>query len=43
LEGIGEDDPNEEAMLRGSREDTDDWHFVPEALKRGVEVRAGRP
>jgi hypothetical protein len=31
-------------MLRGNREDTDDRHFVPEALKGGVEVmRASRP
>ena len=38
-----EDDP-EEGLLRGIREDGDDLRgFVPEALKGGVEVRAGRP
>ena len=43
LERIGEDDPDEEAFLRGIWEEGDDRHFVVEALKDGVEVRAGRP
>jgi hypothetical protein len=43
LEGIGEDDPDEEDLLRGIREDGDDEGFGPEALEGGVEVRAGRP
>ena len=39
-----EDDPDEEGLLRGIRKDGDDLRgFVPEALKSGVEVRAGRP
>jgi hypothetical protein len=43
-ERIGEDDPNEEEFLRGVWEEGDDLRgFVPEALKGGVEVRAGRP
>ena len=42
-ERIGEDDPDEEALLRGNREEGDDRDFVLEALKGGVEVRAGRP
>ena len=44
LERIREDDPEEEGLLRGNREEGDDLRgFVPEALKGGVEVRAGRP
>ena len=43
-ERIGEDDPEEEGFLRGLREDGDDHRgFVSEALKGGVDVRAGRP
>ncbi len=39
-----EDDPDEEGLLRGIREEGDDLRgFVLEALKGGVEVRAGRP
>ena len=40
---IGEDDPHEEEFLRGIWEEGDDRDFVLEALKGGVEVRAGRP
>jgi len=43
LERIGEDDPHGEGFLRGIREEGDERGFVPEALKDGVEVRAGRP
>jgi hypothetical protein len=43
LERIGEDAPDEEAFLRGIWEEGDDRGFVLEALKGGVEVRAGRP
>ena len=43
-ERIGEDDPDEEDFLRGLREDGDDHRgFASEALKGGVDVRAGRP
>jgi hypothetical protein len=42
LERIGEDDPNEEEFSRGVWEDGDDRGFVLEAIKGGVEVRAGR-
>ena len=42
-ERIGEDDPDEEALLRGNWEEGDDWEVVLEALRGGVEVRAGRP
>ena len=44
LERIGEDDLHEEEFLRGVWEDGDDRRgFVLEALKGGVDVRAGRP
>ena len=43
LERIGEDDPHEEDFLRGIWEEGDDRGFVLEALKDGVDVRAGRP
>jgi hypothetical protein len=43
LERIGEDDPDEEASLRGLWEEGDERGFVLEALKDGVEVRTGRP
>jgi hypothetical protein len=43
LERIGEDDPDEEDFLRGIWEEGDDRGFVLEALKDGVDVRAGRP
>jgi hypothetical protein len=43
LERIGEDDPHEEDFLRGTWEEGDERAFVLEALKDGVEVRAGRP
>jgi hypothetical protein len=43
-EKIGEDDdPDEEEFLRGIWEEGNDRDFVLEALKDGVEVRAGRP
>jgi hypothetical protein len=42
-EGIGEDEPDGEGLLRGVREYGDDRGFVPEALKCGVDVRTGRP
>ena len=42
-ESIGEDDPAEEASLRGLWEEGDDRDFVLEMLKGGVEVRTGRP
>ena len=40
---VEDDDPDEEGLLRGIREEGDDRHFVVEALKGGVEVRTGRP
>ncbi len=43
MERIGEDDPDEEDFLRGIWEIGDNRGFVLEALKGGVEVRAGRP
>ncbi len=43
LERIGEDDPDEEGLLRGIWEEDDDRDFVLEALKGGVEVRARGP
>ena len=43
LERIGEDDPDEEAFLRGVWEEGDDRGFVLETLKGGVDARAGRP
>ena len=43
LERIVEDDPHEEASLRGLWEEGDDRDFVLEALKDEVEVRVGRP
>jgi hypothetical protein len=43
LERVGEDDPDEEGLLRGIWEGDDDRGFVLETLKGGVEVRAGRP
>ncbi len=43
MEGIEEDDPDEEDFLRGVWEEGDDRGFVLEALKGGVEVRTGRP
>jgi hypothetical protein len=42
-ERLGEDDPDEEGFLRRAWEEGDDRAFVLEALKGGVEVRAGRP
>ena len=42
-ERIGEDDPHGECFLGGIREEGDERGFVLEALKGGVEVRAGRP
>jgi hypothetical protein len=41
-ERIGEDDSEEEGLLRGIWEEGDDREFVLEALKGGVDVRAGR-
>ena len=44
LKRIGEDEgPDEEEFLRGIWEEGDDREFVPEVLKGGVDVRAGRP
>jgi hypothetical protein len=40
---IGEDEPEEEEVLRGVWEDGDDWEFVLETLENGVELRAERP
>jgi hypothetical protein len=43
LERIGEDEPEEEEVLRGVWEDGDNREFVLETLQSGVELRAEWP